>query len=71
MFEIEKGVPIPMMGRGRQVYPWDRMEVGDSFFVPSMKRYRFSGRVRTASKRYGVTFKLAQEGTGVRVWRVA
>lgn len=36
MYQIEKGVEIPdnTFGKGRTLYPFQSMEVGDSFFVP-------------------------------------
>lgn len=38
MYEIEKNIPIPTDrhrgGRGKPIYPFAKMEVGDSFFVP-------------------------------------
>ena len=34
---IEKTVPMPR-GTGRAIiYPWDEMEVGDSFFYPPLR----------------------------------
>lgn len=33
--KIDKGVPIPE--RGDRKYPWKKMEVGDSFFVPGAR----------------------------------
>ena len=38
MFQIENDVPVPAIsgrGRGGNVYPFDRLEVGQSFFVPN------------------------------------
>lgn len=33
-YEVEKGIPIPTINRTtRQLYPFDKMEVGDSFKV--------------------------------------
>lgn len=38
-YEIEKGVPMPVGPHGKErkwdQYPWAKMEVGDSFFVPT------------------------------------
>lgn len=31
--EIEKGVPMPFKGARAMGYPWDKLEVGDSFWV--------------------------------------
>ena len=34
--KVEKGLPIPKSGSGghNAKYPWDSMEIGDSFLVP-------------------------------------
>lgn len=34
LYEIEKGIPMPAANRGHDGYPWRKMEVNDSFFVP-------------------------------------
>ena len=59
--EIEKGIPIPPK-RGR--YPWNNMEVGDSFFA--IERVAASW----ASRRHGRRFSMRREGDGWRVWRI-
>ena len=82
---IEKTVPMPR-GTGRAIiYPWDEMEVGDSFFYPTdddmtpMKRqnsvfssvayYRTANRL--TNDNYGITTRRRTENgvKGVRVWR--
>ena len=88
-FLIEKGVPVPAcrrIGGCTHKYPFEHMEVGDSFFVASSRpRCR-----RVSDTRLGTTvwrfskkhpeFKFTcqsvgpEEGEkeeGVRVWRVA
>lgn len=81
MFNIEKNVPIPFarpFGRRESRYPYESMEVGDSFLVPTqedtpaavlLRRMRQSAL--WASKRYNAKFQVRSvpEG-GVRVWRV-
>ena len=34
MITIEKGIPMPEQKRHAK-YPWDQLEVGDSFFIPN------------------------------------
>lgn len=40
MYTVDKNVPVPdtvtRYGGGVAKYPWDQMEVGDSFFVPKI-----------------------------------
>ena len=71
-FTIEKGIPVPKMtGAGRKTkYPFESMQVGDSFFVKD-------GTVKTLSRSCGIYGKRLNrkftsrtvEG-GARVWRV-
>lgn len=71
MIEIDKGVSIPAGKRGSK-YPWENMEVGDSFFVPCEGKHKRSVGTYGASrgKRDGRKYRiLALEG-GVRIWRV-
>jgi len=74
-FKIESGVPIPSNARiGRTKYPLDRLQVGNSFFVPlnDLKRAKnlratFSSR----AKKKGISVVSIADDTGVRVWRTA
>lgn len=74
-FKIESGVPIPSTARGgRTKYPLDRLQVGNSFFVPMSDinkaknlRSTFSAR----AKKKGISIVSIADETGVRVWRTA
>ncbi len=86
MFEIEDNVPVASVGSGRKrMYPFDRLNVGQSFFVPcegeNGKRTKASvqSAARVAAKRYresGQTMKFISRSenkggiTGVRIHRV-
>ena len=69
-FDISKGIDIP---DGRASYPFEEMEVGDSFFIPCEDRKeanRRAANARNASYRYVERKYMARlvDG-GVRVWR--
>lgn len=78
---IEKGVVQPPYrspgGGGRPKYPWDDLEVGDSFAVPVkagdlLQAYRsiqVSGHY--ALVRRGKKFRVVEMAPGLRVWRTA
>ena len=81
-FEVESGLAIPAKVRTAK-YPWEGMEVGDSFFVPQDGRGRtpLVSNLCSCAKGYakrvgeGVDFvtryvKEKGHGEGVRVWRV-
>lgn len=71
IIEIEKGVPIPNSKKGAQrVYPFDQMEVGDSFSFPKGDW----GRVTAAVQRYKIVNlkkKFSVFSVLSRCWRVA
>lgn len=74
MIQIDKGIEMPVFGiRGRtSQYPWDAMEVGDSFFVSNRRAENFRSTCDKASVRHKPNKFIcrAVEG-GVRAWRIA
>lgn len=70
--KIEKGIPIPTRPPRPLKYPLDKMEIGDSFFVPNKKRETMRVQITEAQKRlWPKRFTVrAVTGGGVRVWRV-
>lgn len=73
MFAIESGVPVPAPERNVKTrnskYPWNSMQVGDSFFVADFTTKGFAGTVYSAGKRSGRKFTVRAMDGGVRVWR--
>ena len=67
---IEVGVPAPKM-RVVYAYPYEDMEVGDSFAVPLSARAKVLNANYRAGKRLGWVFTAKTEGDVVRVWRTA
>ena len=82
MFKIEKGIQLPKGKETRNSYPFAKMEVGDSFYVPADdkgfrtdkrgRRYHPAGSASSAYGRaHGKKFKcLFDEKRGLRIWRV-
>jgi len=69
---IEKGVPLPATGTGRpSIYPWRKMDIGDSFFIPGTTTKKFAGQAGRAAIRTGRRFSTRTVDGGVRVWRIA
>lgn len=72
-FIIDKGIPLPEK-HVRWKYPFDQMEVGDSFFVVNKDTTQMSALCKRAGKRLErrfVTAKVEQNGeSGCRVWRM-
>lgn len=61
--KIDKGIPIPV-GKGR--YPFQQMEIGDSFLTDSSSRQNIHNCARVAR----VQIKTRATTDGLRVWRV-
>ena len=69
MYSIEKNIPVP---EGRSKYPFPKMEVGDSFFVPS--KDIVGARISVALNYYKrknpkKTFISRKSADGMRIWR--
>lgn len=74
--KVEKGVPlISNSGRrpGDYKYPWRKLRVGDSFFVPewSARKVAVQASACLASKRHGKKFTARSVDGGTRVWRLS
>lgn len=77
-YKIEKGILIPPHYRGgaKRKYPFDEMQMGDSFLVlcEKEKAKDVSATLKGSSKRmYPTLFTtryISEEG-GVRIWRIA
>lgn len=73
MIPIEKGVPIPPRCKvgGRAKYPWQAMEIGDSFVFPDNVRHPHNIASIT-STRLGKVFRVRSCPDGkTRAWRTA
>ena len=67
--EKEVGVRMPSP-RLVYAYPYEEMDVGDSFVVPVSARGKVLNANYRAGKRLGWRFEARTEGEQVRVWRV-
>lgn len=71
-YPIEKGMPMPpkARGKGRLIYPWDEMEVGDSFVTDGKGNAR-ALIINATKSRPDKAFE-ARTVKGVsRIWRTA
>ena len=82
MYKIEKNIPIPSIPKKNLLkYPFNEMEIGDSFFVPwseeekksklRMQRKRTSilGSARNL-KSNKIKIKTRKSEDGIRIWKV-
>lgn len=65
---LEKSVPMPVL-RKVYKYPYETMDVGDSFTVPVADRARVLNANYRASKTLGIKLQAKTQGDLVRVWR--
>ena len=67
---LEKQVPMPAL-RKVYNYPYQDMDVGDSFTVPVADRSRVLNANYRAFKTLGIKLQAKTQGDVVRVWRVS
>jgi hypothetical protein len=65
-FQIETGIPVPA---ARLKYPWDELDIEESFFVRDGNAGTISTSARNYAKKNGVRFVVRKVEGGVRVWR--
>tara|TARA_R100001377_G_C3082110_1_gene72796 strand:+ start:232 stop:495 length:264 start_codon:yes stop_codon:yes gene_type:complete len=82
-FIIDKGIPLPDdMRGGRALYPFDKLDTGDSIFFPLKEgdnAKRMKNRLSQATRTFGkkqeperhfvLRYRLENEISGVRIWR--
>ncbi len=68
-FKIDKDAPLP--DRLRDKYPWNDMDVGDSFLVPliHLGRIRAAMGARNWRDKHVRHFMMRTTEEGIRVWR--
>jgi len=64
---IEKGVPLPI---SNTKYPFESMEVGDSFTVPNDYRKSLQATISYFHQRGGKRYTVRKNGDICRCWRV-
>lgn len=65
---MESGIQMPK-ARVVYAYPYEEMDVGDSFVVPLDARAKVLNANYRAGKRLGRVFTAKTDGEQVRVWR--
>jgi hypothetical protein len=71
---IEKGVEIPPRQEKRgNLYPFDKMEVGESFWIHGEKAGPTLGTAAAMYKRKnsGFNYTVRKQKDGARIWRIA
>lgn len=68
MIRISKHYPIPSDSRAR--YPWDEMEIGDSFALPKAKIGTLKSAAVYQNKRSNNKYVVRLSGDKARCWRV-
>jgi len=72
MFEIEKNVPLPERKANTSKYPFNSMEIGDSFAVPADIKGTVMNAATTSGRYHGKKFSARQiDENTARIWRTA
>ena len=70
-FPIERGIPAPEAKPVTRKYPLREMQVGDSFFIPSLNPGGLYSCIRVFKDRLYVSRRVTEDGVrGLRVWRL-
>ena len=69
-YQIDSDVPPPQP-RKRHNFPYEQMQVGESFWVSGMKMQSLCNVNVRQAKRLKRKFACRKEGDGIRVWRIA
>ena len=69
MYKIDKNVTPP--AKGRTVYPFAQMEIGDSFMAPGIAPRTLYQAAFSYSRRHGGKFSTRAENDGARCWKIA
>lgn len=68
-FKIDKNIPMPT--RRYSKYPFNEMEVGDSFFVEGKSNALLSiAKYFAKSQKLDWKFTVRKEVNGTRIWRI-
>ena len=67
--KIDKNVPLPLGHKDNATYPFETMEVGDSFFSTRPKS-QIKARAVYWGNKLGHLYSVRSEKEGVRCWRV-
>ncbi len=69
---IDRDIPIPNVALKKEgIYPWEQMEVGDSFFVSREESLKVSAAAASRKKRHpDFDYVMRRDGAGTRIWRV-
>lgn len=70
MYAIQKNIKIYKKRRSK--YPWEDMEIGDSFYIPKSDNPTPSNVIGYASKRFKAKYvsRIEPHGEGSRIWRI-
>lgn len=69
MYILEKGIDIPEKQKDAK-YPYEQLELGDSFFIAEGELSRLCNANYREWRRSGKKFTARKIDGGVRVWRI-
>lgn len=70
-YQVQSNVAFPNECRGVRKYPFNKMEVGDSFAVEKENRHLCSNAASHHGRNHGKKFSVRKHGDEYRCWRIA
>lgn len=70
-YTIEKNVPFPPPKNSKAIYPFQYMEIGDSFVCSDKNLSTVSSAAQYAKRKFNYKFTIRKQAVGHRVWRIA
>ena len=69
--KIDKGISMPKFNGDKGRFPFEKMEIGDSFLFPKeTEKYSVHSMTYTAGRKLNKKFSIRNTAEGFRCWRV-
>lgn len=69
--KIDKGIPLPQRKPHKTKYPWETMDVGDSFLCPGITSAAYPLATSAGARYAPKKFQASETTEGWRIWRTA
>lgn len=68
--KIERCIPPPPIRKQPRILPFNRLRIGESFFVKMSKNYLYYRARQYSQRNPDYKFVVRREDNGARVWRI-
>ena len=67
---FDKDVPAPINYRTEKKYHFEKMQIGESLFIPVKARNNISSTIQRTQIITGFRYVTRRESDGIRLWRI-